>query len=77
MVLGQSLWLIVPGVAAGLVAALIFTRLLESLLFGIPAWDVLTFAAVVTVILAVGTFAAFLPARRATRIDPIFALRPE
>jgi ABC-type antimicrobial peptide transport system permease subunit len=59
------------------VGALAATRLLNSLLFGIGASDPLTFTAIVLLVSAVAFVAAWLPARRATRVDPIIALRAE
>ena len=74
---GGSLLLGGIGVAAGLVGALIGTRILENLLFGVGTSDPLTFAAVAAILLAVAAVASYLPARRATRVDPMVALRTE
>lgn len=63
--------------AIGLVGALAATRLLNSLLFGVGASDPITFIAIVLLVSAVAFVAAWLPARRATRVDPIIALRAE
>ena len=63
--------------AVGLVGALAATRLLNSLLFGVGASDPITFIAIVLLVSAVAFVAAWLPARRATRVDPIIALRAE
>jgi ABC-type lipoprotein release transport system permease subunit len=65
------------GTAAGLAASLAMTRLLQGLLYGVSATDPLTFAAVGATLLAVATMASFIPARRATRVDPLVALRAE
>ena len=69
-------WLL-AGTFAGLVGAWFSARLLESLLFGVRAHDPVLFASAVALLLAVGFLAAYLPARRATRIDPTVALRYE
>jgi putative ABC transport system permease protein len=77
LVLGQALRLVLLGVAAGLIAAGVLTRLLETLLFQTEALDPLTFAATALVLIAVATFASYVPARRGTRIMPTEALRAE
>ncbi len=61
----------------GLAGAFAATRLLNSLLFGVGASDPVTFVAIVLLVSAVAFIAAWLPARRATRVDPIIALRAE
>jgi predicted permease len=65
------------GIVAGLAGALALTRLLSSMLFGIGATDALTFSAVPLLLAAVAALASYLPARRATRVDPMTALREE
>jgi putative ABC transport system permease protein len=77
LVIGQGMKLAVLGVALGLAAALALTRVLRNLLYGIPPNDPATFAAVSVLLLAVALLACWLPARRASRIDPMEALRHE
>jgi putative ABC transport system permease protein len=77
IIVGEGLRLALLGVAVGLVAALILTRVLQSFLFGISASDPLTFTGVAVLLTLVGVAASFFPARRATRVDPIVALRYE
>ncbi len=63
--------------AIGLVGAALLTRLMESQLFGVTALDPTTYVAVSAVLIVTGVFAGYLPARRATRVDPMSALRAE
>jgi predicted permease len=77
LVLRQGLALAVAGVAAGLVGALALTRWLGALLYQIPPTDLLTYAGAGGLLLATAVAAAWLPARRATRVDPVAALRSE
>ena len=77
LVVGQALRMGAAGLAIGLVGALLVTRVLDSLLFGVTAADPLTFVAVSAALVAVLLLAAYLPARRATRVDPMIALRTE
>jgi ABC-type antimicrobial peptide transport system permease subunit len=77
LVLGQTLKLVVIGVFAGVVAAAILTRLLETLLFETEPLDPATFAITVLILMGVATLASYVPARRGTRIAPTEALRTE
>jgi ABC-type antimicrobial peptide transport system permease subunit len=77
LVLRQSLWAAAGGVAIGAVGAAALTRTMRSLLFGVSATDPLTFAAVALLLAAAAIVASYLPARRATRVDPLVALRSE
>jgi putative ABC transport system permease protein len=75
MILGQGVWQIAGGLAIGLVLAALLSRGLGLLLFGVRPWDPVVFATVVLALAAAGTLASFIPARRATRITPVEALR--
>ncbi|HTL67904.1 MAG TPA: FtsX-like permease family protein, partial [Lacunisphaera sp.] len=77
LIVGQGMVLVLIGAGLGLVLALALTRVVKSLLFGISATDPLTFAAVVLVLVGVALVACYLPARRATKVDPLVALRAE
>jgi ABC-type antimicrobial peptide transport system permease subunit len=67
----------VIGLAIGLLGAIVASRALDSLLYGVGPGDPATFAGVSAILLAVMLLAAYLPARRATRVDPMTALRTE
>jgi ABC-type antimicrobial peptide transport system permease subunit len=77
LVLRETLWLVVLGVCTGLPAALASTRLIASRLFGLSATDPATITAATLVMLAVAALAGYLPARRASQVDPVVALRYE
>jgi putative ABC transport system permease protein len=77
MILGQGLRLTVTGLVAGLLAALALTRLLQAQLFNVKPSDPATLATVVAFIAAAALLACYLPASRATRVDPMVVLRDE
>jgi predicted permease len=77
LVVGHGLRLAVLGAALGVLAALAITRGMSSLLFGVSATDPLTLAIVLLIVTAVAALAAYIPARRAMRVDPMVALRYE
>jgi putative ABC transport system permease protein len=77
LVVGQAMTIVAISLVVGLLGAFAATRLLNSLLFGIGASDPLTFFAIMLLVSVVAFLAAWLPARRATRVDPIIALRAE
>jgi predicted permease len=77
MILNQALRTIFIGVSIGIAGALALTRTVESLLFGVTATDPLTFAGVTLLLVGAALLACYIPARRATKVDPVIALRDE
>ncbi len=77
LILRQSFALVLAGIAIGILGALTGTRLLASLLYGVSTTDLATYLAVVLLLSASALFASFVPARRATKVNPIEALRAE
>ena len=77
MILKQGMVMVLTGVALGLAAAWMLTRLMSRLLYQVSATDPATFSSIAVLLIAVALFACFIPARRATRVDPLQALRYE
>ncbi len=77
MILRQGVWIISGGVAAGVLLALAISRLVGNFIFGVSPYDPLTYVSVTAILGIVALLACYFPARRATRVDPVIALRYE
>jgi putative ABC transport system permease protein len=77
LILRHGIWMTLTGLVIGLLGALGLTRLMATLLFGVGAWDPLTIATVTGILICIGMLACYVPARRATKVDPMVALRYE
>jgi ABC-type antimicrobial peptide transport system permease subunit len=77
LVIGEGMKLTAIGIAAGLISAFALTRVMRSLLVGVGSSDPVTFGSVMLLFVVVAVFAAWLPARRAARLNPLVALREE
>jgi len=77
LILRRAMLLVVIGVGAGLAGAIVVTRYLTAMLFGVKPFDAITFVVVAVGLIAVALIASLLPARRATKVDPLIALRYE
>ena len=77
LIVGQGLMLILIGAGLGLALAIALTRVLKNLLFDVSATDPLTFSVIAVLLIAVALLACYLPARRATKVNPLVALRYE
>jgi putative ABC transport system permease protein len=77
LVLGQGLRTAAAGLVVGIVTALAVTRTMRSLLFGLSATDPLTFAGAALLLVGIALLASYVPARRASKVDPMVALRYE
>ena len=75
MIAGHGMKLAITGVGAGLLGSIAFNRLMKSLLFGVGAIDPPTFAGIALLLASVALLACYIPARRATKVDPLVALR--
>jgi ABC-type antimicrobial peptide transport system permease subunit len=77
MVVGQAMVLTIAGIGVGAAGAFALTRLMTKLLFNVKPGDPLTFVAVATLLWGVAALASYVPGRRATRVDPVVALRAQ
>ena len=77
MVLGDALRAVVPGIVGGLLLAVALAGVLRSLLYGVGTTDIASYAGAAVILAAVALLASWIPARRATRVDPLIAIRAE
>jgi putative ABC transport system permease protein len=77
LIVGQGMRVVAVGVAVGLAGALLVTRLMANVVYGIRVTDPLTYAAVSVLLVVVALVASYVPARRATRIDPLASMRAD
>jgi ABC-type antimicrobial peptide transport system permease subunit len=77
LVVGRAMWMVVAGSVLGIGVALGLTRFLTALLFGVGATDPVTYVSLTSVLVAVALVASVLPAKQATRVDPLTTLRSE
>ena len=77
LVIRQGMWLVLIGVVIGMAASLAVSRLLKSFLFGLSTTDPMTFGIILLLLATVALLACYVPARRATKVDPMIALRSE
>jgi putative ABC transport system permease protein len=77
MAVGEGMLVVAIGLVAGIAGAVAVTRVFQSMLFGVDATDPVTLAVVAGILAAVALLACYIPARRATRVDPLVALRVE
>jgi ABC-type antimicrobial peptide transport system permease subunit len=77
LVVGEGMTVALAGIGVGVLGALAVSRLMASILFGIQARDAATFAVVTGALVTIAAAACYIPARRATRVDPVVALRDQ